>query len=521
MQVESQSELTPPPLPPPPLPPSTVLSMSTPSVVPTTNGVKEEVKAEEGAFSGKVIQITNVSPGATLQQIATLFGFLGTVTDIRMYPTEENPQIKVRLCYIKFESTEQCGVAQHLTNTVFIDKPIIVVPLNREEIPEENECRHLLSTINAYAATSSTGILPQFFPQNTTVGLPGLPPPPIITTTTDPGEIEEIKRTIFVENISHDLTSEQLMAFFSGVGEVKYLRFVKDGEGGKRYAFIEFTNLSSVPTALQYNGVLFGGKCLKVKYSKNPIIKPESERIASGKNPVRKAQRDAVKRPSSVEPVRPRVFTSRSRSPSPSRFSRRRSRSRDRRHRRSSSRTRSPRRRRSRSRSRSRRRSPKRRSPRKSRSPRRSRSRSTGKSSRKRSKSKSKSPVRRRRRSRSRDKRRRKRSGSRSVSRSPRRRKKKSKSRSKSRSTSPKKKSSRRSPSRSPDRSSKKKKKDKDRDRDKDKDKEKKKEKDKDKNKEKEKEKHKDDEKSDEKELKNLLNKIKTFEEKKEKKADE
>jgi len=49
----------------------------------------------------------------------------------------------------------------------------------------------------------------------------------------------------------------------------------------------------------------------------------------------------------------------------------------------------------------------------------------------------------------------------------------------------------------------------------------KKKDKDKSKEKEKEKEKQKDEEKSDDKELKNLLNKIKTFEEKKEKKADE
>ena len=537
MEMESNSvENNPPLLPPPPIPPSTLIQsgITEPSqtVEPATNGVYEELKPDPNAFCGKVIQITNVSPGATLQQMATLFGFIGTVTDIRMYPLEENPQIKVRLCYIKFESTEECGVAQHLTNTVFIDKPIIVVPINREEIPEENECRHLLSTINAYAATSGTGVLPQFFPQNNSGGLPGLPPPPVITTTTDPGEIEEIKRTIFVENIPDVLTSEQLMAFFSGVGEVKYLRFVKSETGGPHYAFIEFTSLSSVPTALQYNGVLFGGKCLKVKYAKNPIIKPESERIASGKNPVRKNARDAVKRPSSVEPVRPRVFTSRSRSRSPSRSSRRRSRSRDRR-RRSRSRTRSPRRRRSRSRSRSRRRSPRKRSPR------RSRSRSAGKSSRRRSKSKSKSRSRsrdrRRKRSRSRDKRRRKRSGSRSTSRSPRRRKKKSKSRSKSRSASPKKKSSRKSTSRSPDRSSKKKKKDKDREKDKerekdkdrekdkkkDKDKDKSKDKDKEKSKDKDKDKDKEEGKADEKELKNLLDKIKTFEEKKEKKADE
>ena len=147
MQVETTSELTPPPLPPPPLPPSTegLLPEPVASLEPTTNGIKIEAeekeekvaKIDEEAFSGKVIQITNVSPGATLQQIATLFGFLGTVTDIRMYPTEENPQIKVRLCYIKFESTEQCGVAQHLTNTVFIDKPIIVCLLYTSPSPRD------------------------------------------------------------------------------------------------------------------------------------------------------------------------------------------------------------------------------------------------------------------------------------------------------------------------------------------------------------------------------------------------
>lgn len=489
------------PLPPPPMPP--IVNGVASSGEEAANIKTEDIKIEEGdkeeavndgnGFTGKVVRISNVSSGATLQQLATLFGYLGTIQDIRMYPTEENPTIKIRLCYIKFDTSEQCGVAQHLTNTVFIDKPLIVVPMNREEIPEEKDCQHLISTINAYALAAGTGFLPQFFPQDTSngAGLPGLPPPPIITTTTDPVEIEEIKRTIFVEDIADDLSAEQLMAFFSGVGEVKYLRFSKGEDGYRRFALIEFSNLESVPTALQYNGVLFGGKCLTVHYSKHPIVKPESERIASGKSGIRKSQRDAVKRPSSVEPARPRIFTSRSRSRSrsPSR-SRRRSPSRERRRRRSRSRTRSPRRRRSQSKTRS----PRRRSPRR-RSPRRSRSRSIGRSSRRRSKSRTRSPRRRRRsRSRSRDRRRRRRSPTKSPSRSPRRRKRKSKSRSKSRSTSPKRKSSRKSNSRSPDRerssSSKKKKKDK------------------------KKEKEKVDEKSDDKELKNLLSKIKTFEEK-------
>ena len=52
------------------------------------NDVTNGSESKDVVFSGKVVQITNVSPGATLQQMATLFGFLGTVTDIRLYPTE-------------------------------------------------------------------------------------------------------------------------------------------------------------------------------------------------------------------------------------------------------------------------------------------------------------------------------------------------------------------------------------------------------------------------------------------------
>jgi len=488
--------------------------------------------------SGKVIQVTNVSPGATLQQLATLFGFLGTVTDIRLYPSDEAVQIQVKVCFIKYENNEQCGVAQHLTNTVFIDKALIVVPIKREEIPEEAECQHLLNSINAYATLATTGYLPSGFPADETAGtIPGLPPPPVITCSTDPVEIEEIKRTIFVKDIDKSVTSEQLMAFFSGVGEVKYMRICNPIEN--RYAFIEFSAPESVPTALQYNGVIFGGKCLKVEHAKSAIIKPESERIASGRNPSR-SSRDVVRRPSSVnyspkkdlrhfskEEIKLRKSRSRS-------ISRRRSRSRGR-----TSKGRSRSKARSRSRSKSRKRRSRTRSPPRRRSPvrsprRRSRSRSRSRP-RRRTRSRTRSPIRRRRRStsrsrsrsrskrrtsrsrsRSRDRRRKKRSISKSPSRSPRRRK-----RSRTKSRSPKRKS-KKSTSKSPDRTKKKRgkddKKEKDKDRSKDKEKDKDKDKGKDKDKEKENDKEKEEKKvSPEKELKNLLDKVYTYEEEKEK----
>nr|XP_047122808.1 probable splicing factor, arginine/serine-rich 7 isoform X9 [Hydra vulgaris] len=328
---------------------------------------EESRKIEESSFTGKVVQITNVSPGATLQQMATLFGFLGTVTDIRLYPSDDDIKVAVKLCYIQYDNSEQCGIAQHLTNTVFIDKALIVVPINRTEVPEENECVSLLKSINAYAGMSTAVLMNHITPSDNEI--PPLPPIPVVTTTTDPVEIDEIRRTVFVQNIPPDITADQLMAFFSGVGEVKYLRLCK-GDSGK-YAFVEFTAIDSVPTALQYNGVLFGGRCLKVDYSKHPIIKPESEQIAIGRSSTRKSRESVLNptincRRSRSRTPRSRSRTRRSRSRSPRRKSltrspiRKRSISRSPRRRRSI--TRSPRRRRSPSRRRSRTKSPKKKS---------------------------------------------------------------------------------------------------------------------------------------------------------------
>ena len=38
-------------------------------------------------------------------------------------------EICSKICYVKFQDEASCDVAQHLTNTVFIDRPLVVVPL--------------------------------------------------------------------------------------------------------------------------------------------------------------------------------------------------------------------------------------------------------------------------------------------------------------------------------------------------------------------------------------------------------
>lgn len=87
----------------------------------------------------KVIQITNIAPQATKDQMQNLFGCIGKIDEIRLYPTVRDVTLPVhsRVCYVKFFDTSCVSVAQHLTNTVYIDRALIVCPVNSGQIPDE------------------------------------------------------------------------------------------------------------------------------------------------------------------------------------------------------------------------------------------------------------------------------------------------------------------------------------------------------------------------------------------------
>ncbi|XP_078658099.1 uncharacterized protein LOC144903619 isoform X8 [Branchiostoma floridae x Branchiostoma belcheri] len=522
----------------------------------------------------KVIQVTNVAPAATKEQMQTLFSFLGKIDEIKLYPEDISVPVTSKVCYVKYDDPTNCGVAQHLTNTVFIDRALIVVPCQDGVIPDEAKALQLAAPANAVAgmipgggAPAASALLPTpapianpllaaagvggevlgatladqdilgaFFPESVSkdvlgsgmgdqpgpggaagAGLGpqydpalaalGLPQPPPLPGNVDPSKIEEIRRTIYVGNLdSATVTAEQLLNFFQQVGEVKYVRMAGDETQPTRFAFVEFADQTSVAKALQYNGIMFGNRPLKINHSNNAIVKPQTQTPEAQRREIEEAMkrvRDAEALiTAAIEPEKPTLRSSEVSEKKEDK--RRRSRSRSRSYsRRRRSRSRSPRRSRSRrSRSRSRHRRSRSRSPkRRSRSPRRRRSRSRERRSRSRSRrSPSKSPARRhsttakgRRRSRSRTPPRSYRTTSRlsrSKSRSPRRR-----SRSPKRSPS---KSPARRPSSSKHKKEKKKDKDKDRDRSgsrerdttKSKKKKKDKDKDKDRDREKDKEKH-------------------------------
>ncbi|XGW08438.1 hypothetical protein V3C99_011063 [Haemonchus contortus] len=336
----------------------------------------------------KILQVSNISVTATKDQIFTMFQYIGRIEEMKVYPTDLNiTSSTVSKCaFIKYDDERAVEVGQHLTNTVLIDRAIVCAPYLQSVIPDEATFTstggpvtagqrqlppHVVNKVQELEDGSS--VLLTVDPQMEALGLPSYPPLP---GNTDLAKVEEIRRTIYVGNLPKGVDGQAVLEFFNSyVGEVMYLRMaIAPDTLPCAYAYVEFTNQTSVPIALQNNGIDYQGRPLRIQHSRVAIIKPQAKSADQALEEVEEAIRMGKNgRSRSRSPLRRR----RTPSPSPRR------------------RSRTPRRRRSRSRS-------------KSRDRRRSRSRSRDRK-RSRSRDKKRSPS-RRRRSRSRDRRRRSRS---------------------------------------------------------------------------------------------------------------
>uniref|UniRef100_A0A8C3ABW7 Splicing regulatory glutamine/lysine-rich protein 1 n=1 Tax=Cyclopterus lumpus TaxID=8103 RepID=A0A8C3ABW7_CYCLU len=236
-----------------------------------------------------VVQVTNLSSSVSSEQMRTLFGFLGDIEELRLYPPDNGPvSFSSKVCYIKYRDPSSVGVAQHLTNTVFVDRALIVVPCAEGRIPEEAKALSLLAPAAPVPSLiPGGGLLPIPTPaplQN--VSRPALEPASSSSSSSasaqqplmgnvDPSKVDEIRRTVYVGNLnSQTTTADQLLEFFKQVGEVKFVRMAGDETQPTRFAFVEFVEQESVGRALTFNGVMFGDRPLKVNHSNNAIVKP-------------------------------------------------------------------------------------------------------------------------------------------------------------------------------------------------------------------------------------------------------
>ncbi|KAJ1131738.1 hypothetical protein NDU88_010071 [Pleurodeles waltl] len=101
------------------------------------------------AMSFNVIQVTNVSPSASSNQMLTLFGILGQIEELQLFPPDDSSlPVTSHVCFVKLVDANSAIVAQHLTNTIFVDQALIVVQY-AGVIPDETKELFLLAPPNA------------------------------------------------------------------------------------------------------------------------------------------------------------------------------------------------------------------------------------------------------------------------------------------------------------------------------------------------------------------------------------
>jgi len=306
----------------------------------------------------RLVQVSNVSPRATTEQIRTLFGYLGKIQDLNLYPAgpaseEVDDNAPPKECYIMFEELETVGVALHLNQTSFIDRPLVVAPMHEEIMPDEQTAKTIgtpiqivpghpasvmIKQIEKSASKSpgpSPGLLPTpnmppvspyslerpvlsgapanlnkpnssllnkvvtgpagtviqtTDPRLTAMGLPQYPPLP---ANIDPSKIDEIRRTVYVGNLDSagGVTAEALLQFFNQIGEVKFVRMAGEETQPTRFAFVEFSDVGAVAQALTYNGVMFFNRPLKIHHSNNAIVKPQSKSSEAAQREIEEAMK--------------------------------------------------------------------------------------------------------------------------------------------------------------------------------------------------------------------------------------
>uniref|UniRef100_A0A915K731 RRM domain-containing protein n=1 Tax=Romanomermis culicivorax TaxID=13658 RepID=A0A915K731_ROMCU len=175
-----------------------------------------------GYESTRVVQISNVSPSASREQLYHMFGYFGHIDEMKVFPSETSPlfaSATSKLCFIKYDEYDSVDAAQHMTNTVFIDRALVCVPVIENKIPEEETAMKVgapalggqrqlpPNLMNQIQVVGSQQLMVTIDPSLAALGLPPYPPLP---ANTDAVKMEEIRRTVYVGNIPRDAKPKEI-----------------------------------------------------------------------------------------------------------------------------------------------------------------------------------------------------------------------------------------------------------------------------------------------------------------------
>ncbi|XP_047322589.1 polyadenylate-binding protein-interacting protein 11-like [Impatiens glandulifera] len=128
-----------------------------------------------------------------------------------------------------------------------------------------------------------TNYNPMIFNTNTTVKRKKNGKRMMNSRTSNAQEEEVIKRTVYVSDIDHQVTEEQLAMLFLTCGQVVDCRICGDPNSVLRFAFVEFTDEEGARNALNMGGTMLGYYPVRILPSKtaiapvNPTFLPQCE----------------------------------------------------------------------------------------------------------------------------------------------------------------------------------------------------------------------------------------------------
>lgn len=105
------------------------------------------------------------------------------------------------------------------------------------------------------------------------------------------GMEDNVKRTVYISYVDHQVTEEQLAALFQECGRVMDCRICGDPNSAMRFAFIEFSELESAQKALEKSGSVLGGSPLRVLPSKTAIMPVNRELMPTSSDDIERCSR--------------------------------------------------------------------------------------------------------------------------------------------------------------------------------------------------------------------------------------
>ncbi|TPX62595.1 hypothetical protein PhCBS80983_g00406 [Powellomyces hirtus] len=224
--------------------------------------------ASPSAAAHSRVKVASVSSLVTEDILQTLFGCLGQVTDLRLYPS--HTEDGVQECQVEFADPSAALTALHLTGTDLGDRTLFVTITAKTLTPHPLPSTPSLIT-NSLPSSSHFGATISPATVDMLTRNPNINPSIL---QFDPQKADEISRTVYIGNISTAIGEPELRAYFISCGEIVAVKMAGDQGQVHRYAFMEFANQEAAAKALQLNGMMVGERPVKVNFAKNSITKP-------------------------------------------------------------------------------------------------------------------------------------------------------------------------------------------------------------------------------------------------------